>query len=67
VGTQDLIGQYLACTVIEEKGDRVLVATELDGHTLMSLERWLHLKTGRYVEILCGEQKDRNVIRRFAK
>jgi hypothetical protein len=62
-----LIDEFLKCVVLEEKGDRVLVETELDPHTLMALERWLHRRTGRYVEILCGEKKDRNVLRRFSK
>jgi hypothetical protein len=72
VGIQKIIDDWLIeglhapCRVVRESGDRVFIDTALDGHNLLKLERHLKRQTGRYIELLCEEKRDANVLRRMA-
>lgn len=60
------IGQFLKCEVVAIRGNRVLVHTKLDGHTLLMLERHIRRATGNHeIEILCEAVADKNVLRRL--
>ena len=55
-----------SCRVVRVQADRVFVDTAMDGAALLALERYLKQISGRYIEILCEEKRDANVLRRMA-
>lgn len=62
----EAIAEFLTCKVAAVRGNRVLVHTKLDGHTLLHLERHVRRATGNpEIEILCEAIPDKNVLRRL--
>lgn len=63
---QSAIDDFLTCKVAGMRGNRVLVHTKLDGHTLLALERHIRHATGNAeLEVLCEAIPDKNTLRRL--